>query len=315
MDLVPPEALTRAIREVNGYLKANYPRFEVAFHSPAFYYDNSKPMFTFRNDELIVYVRIPVVSGEHLFRVYEALSFPVPINMGNYAQKDALQIVNLPAHVAVSLTKQYYIPLVNDNWAGCYGQTIVMCKNLPYMKKVTDRTCIASLLRKDRTEINKLCLLDYLLNPDFGEMAIYLEGGEVLVVSAEKEGQLICGNLPPVPKTIENYAKIRIGCDCAFQTKGAWIPYSLRACDQWAGEYEVSYPENELLEARLNVPTWRENMTGLLPREAPIMVAANPIPTDMRTDIQRAAQGFASRVPLTDLMHKKKTQRREKADN
>ena len=37
MDLVPPEALTRAIGEVNGYLKANYPRFEVAFHSPAFY--------------------------------------------------------------------------------------------------------------------------------------------------------------------------------------------------------------------------------------------------------------------------------------
>ena len=270
MDQVPPEALTQAIREVNGYLKANYPRFEAAFHSPTFYYDNSKPMFTFKDNELIVYVRIPVVSGEHLFRVYEVLSFPVPINMGNHAQKDALQIVNLPAHVAVSLTKQYYIPLVNVNWAGCYGQTIMMCKDLPYMKKVTDRTCIASLLRKERTEIVKLCLLDYLLNPDFGEMAIYLEGGEVLVVSAEKEGQLICGNLPPVPKTIENYAKIRIGCDCAFQTKGAWIPYSIRACDQWAGEYEVSYPGNELLEARLNVPTWRENMTGLLPIGKPL---------------------------------------------
>ena len=61
-------------------------------------------------------------------------------------QKDALQIVNLPAHVAVSLTRQYYIPLVNVNWAGCYRKTIVMCKDLPYMKKVTDRTCIALLL-------------------------------------------------------------------------------------------------------------------------------------------------------------------------
>ena len=225
--------------------------------------------------------------------------------MGNNAQKDALQIVNLPAHVAVSLTKQYYIPLVNVNWAGCYGQTIVMCKDLTYMKKVTDRTCIASLLRKERSEIVKLCLLDYLLNPNFGEMAIYLKGGEVLVVSAEKEGQLICGNLTPVPKIIENYARTKIGCDRAFQTKGAWIPYILRACDQWTGECEVSYPGNKLLEARLNVPTWRENMTGLLPREAPIMIAADPIPTDMRTDIQHAAKGFEARVPLTDLMHKK----------
>ena len=146
MDLVPPEGLTQAIRQVNGYLKANYPRFKATFNSPAFYYDNSKPMFTFKDDELIVYVRIPVVSGEHLFRVYEVLSFPVPINMENHAQKDALQIVDLPVHVAVSLTKQYYIPLVNVNWAGCYGQTIVMCKDLPYVKKVTDRTCIASLV-------------------------------------------------------------------------------------------------------------------------------------------------------------------------
>ena len=191
----------------------------------------------------------------------------MPINMGNNAQKDAFQIVNLPSHVALSLTKQYYIPLVNVNWAGCYRQTIGMCKDLPYMKKVTDRTCIASLLRKDRSKIVKLYLLDYLLNPDFGEMAIYLEGGEVLVVSAVKEGQLICGNLPPVPKIIENYARTKIGCDCAFQTKGAWIPYSLRACDQWTGEYEMSYPGNELLEARLNIPTWRENMTGLLPTQ------------------------------------------------
>ena len=122
--------------------------------------------------------------------------------MGNDAQKDALQIVDLPAHVAVSLTRQYYIPLVNVNWAGCYGQTIVMCKDLPYMKKVSDRTCMASLLRKDQSEMLKLCLLEYLLNPDFGEMAIYLEG-EVLVVSAEKEGQLIGGRLPPVQKQIE----------------------------------------------------------------------------------------------------------------
>ena len=130
----------------------------------------------------------------------------------------------------------------------------------------------------------------------------------MLVVSAEKEGQLICGNLPPVPKVIENYAWIKIGCDCAFQTKGAWIPYSLRACDWWAGEYQVSFPRNELLEARLNIPTWRENMTGLLPREVTIMIAADPIPKD----IQWAAQGFAPRVLLTDLMHKIEPNKEEK---
>ena len=53
-------------------------------------------------------------------------------------------------------------------------------------------------------------------------------------------------------------------------------------------------------------------MTGLLPREATIMIAADPIPKDMRTDIQWAAQGFAPRVPLTDLMHKIERHKEEK---
>ena len=230
MDLVPPGAIKQALLDVDAYLKTTYPRFRAAFDSPAFYFDKRKPMLTYCDDQLTVYVRIPVVS------VYEVLSFPVPMNMGAETPKDALQIVGLPAHVAVSLTRRYYIPLVNVNWAGCYGQTIVMCKDLPYMKKVDHRTCIAALLRQDKAEIAKRCVLDCLLNPDFGEMAIYLNGGDVLVVSAEKEGQLICGNLPAVQKQIENHAKIRIGWDCAFWTKGAWIPYSLRACHVWPSQ-------------------------------------------------------------------------------
>ena len=56
-------------------------------------------------------------------------------------------------------------------------------------------------------------------------------------------------------------------------------------------------------------------MTGLLPREAPMIISADPIPTDMRTDIQPAVQGFTASVPLTDSMHKIKRQKRQKADN
>ena len=139
-------------------------------------------------------------------------------------QKDALQIIGLPAHVAVSLTRRYYIPLVNMNWAGCYGQTIVMCKDLPYMKKVDDRTCIAALLRRDGAEIAKRCILDDLLNPDFGEMAIYLNGGEVLVISTQKEGQLICSNLPLVQNQKSAYKTFTLGVTAPSRQKERGSP-------------------------------------------------------------------------------------------
>ena len=44
MDLVPPEAIMNPMDDVNAHLKASYPLFNIAFDSPAFYYDNSKPI-------------------------------------------------------------------------------------------------------------------------------------------------------------------------------------------------------------------------------------------------------------------------------
>ena len=52
MDLVPPGVIKQALGEVDAYLKATYPRLRAAFSSPSFYYDNSKTMFTYRNNQL-----------------------------------------------------------------------------------------------------------------------------------------------------------------------------------------------------------------------------------------------------------------------
>ena len=280
IDLVPPALIKTAITEVTAYLKREHPRFTVAFESVAFYYDNSKPLFIREEEAVVVFVRMPIVSEEHLFRIYEILTFPVSIVVPGRYKKDALQITGLPQQVALSLSQRYYIPMHFMNWAGCYGETILMCKDIPYMKKVSDDTCMGALLRKDQGGVTRKCDLDYLLNPDFGEMAIYLDDGHVLIVSAETEGQLICGNKPPVKTRIENYAKLAIGCDCAFQTVGAWIPYSLRACQSKAGGAEVVYPDNSLLKARMHVKTWRQNITE--GGEVTIEVPEDPFPPDLR---------------------------------
>ena len=151
MDLVPREYVSNAVGEVNRNLQRTYSRFHVAFTNPSFYYENSQPLSTYDKlkKELTVYVRIPVVADEHLFRIYEVLTFPVPIAVQGRTQKDVLQIVNLPTSVAMSMSQNYYVPLASSSWSGCYGQYITLCKDLPYMKKITDKTCTAALLRRD----------------------------------------------------------------------------------------------------------------------------------------------------------------------
>ena len=95
MDLVPREYVSNDVGEMNRYLQQTYSRFHVAFTNPSFYYENSQPLFTYDKlkKELTVYVRIPVVADERLFRIYEVLTFPVPIAVQGRTQKDALQIV------------------------------------------------------------------------------------------------------------------------------------------------------------------------------------------------------------------------------
>ena len=111
IDLVPPTLIKTAITEVTAYLKREHPCFTVAFESAAFYYDNSKPLFIREEEAVVVFVRMPIVSEEHLFRIYEILTFPVPIVVPGQYKKDALQITGLPQQVALSLSQRYYIPM------------------------------------------------------------------------------------------------------------------------------------------------------------------------------------------------------------
>ena len=137
MDLILREYLRNAVSEVNKYLQQTYSRFHVAFVNPSFYYENSQPLFNYDNlkRELTVYVRVPVVADEHLFRIYGVLTFPVHIMVQGREKKDALQIINLPKSLAMSMSRQYYVPLTSSSWSGYYGQSITLCKDLPYMKK------------------------------------------------------------------------------------------------------------------------------------------------------------------------------------
>ena len=79
----------------------------------------------------------------------------------------------------------------------------------------------------------------------------------------------------------------------AFQTKGAWIPYSLRNCDSLITEYTVEYPSSGLLEARLHVKIWQDEEM-----EAPMSLNSDPLPPTLRSKLKEAAEGYSYRTVL-----------------
>ena len=135
-------------------------------------------------------------------------------------------------------------------------------------------------------------------------MAVYLDDGDVLVVSADTKGQMICQNQPALEVTLENYARVQVVCDCAFQTKGSWIPYSLRNCDRQTRVTKVRYPHNDLLNVKMNTEGWELNVTEIIQLEAPTVLENDPIPDQIRQDLLKIEGDLKTRILMHALVRK-----------
>ena len=247
--LISPNAVQEGIRNTNNYLKEHYPRFRVAFTNPNYYYENSYVEIYREGGKVMIALGIAVVSEQHLYCTYQVRTIPLPVRVEG-KEADGAVMTGLPAEIALSMNGRYYITEPEVNWARCHGHTITICPDIPHMRKVSETGCVAALIRNDRTAVQDSCEVDYIIKPNFPALAIPLEKGKTLVSGPEIEGQLLCKSNPPVVIVIHHFAIITIGCDCAFMTAGAWMPYSLRGCDSVEMVNNVSYVVNDLLKTK-----------------------------------------------------------------
>ena len=301
--LISPLDIERAVLEAGRYLRKRLPRFSVAFRDSAYYYENSFVTCSRTNDTLLVSMTIPVVSDEHLFTIYRVLSFPVPVRVFNTSTVDATLITDLPTEVAISFNAQYLIPQPVVDWGLCYGDTITVCPDIPLMGKTTDRTCIAALLRNDTNDIRALCRMDYIVNPVFPSMAVDLGRSRVLVVGRASQGHVLCGNKPPVPATIFMYAVVVLGCECAFKTTDAWIPYRISDCGQERLQSAVVFVKNNMITGLLDRGGWRRSpLQGRLVEQLRVHPVPTMLHTSMVTKARRSNSSF--HIDLSRLVHK-----------
>ena len=281
--LVSPSALRRAIENTGNYLKETYPRYKVAFQDPEFYYENSRVECTRIGNVITIHLNIPVVSGEHLFDVFEVVTLTVPVRVAG-RPTDGTKLRGLPKDVAISRSGQYYIAGPVLNWARCIGERIALCPDVPHMRKVSEQVCMAALIRNDRSGIAKHCEVDYIVKPVFADLSIYLGAGTLLVSSQSTEGTVLCKSHPPVRVVVHHYSMIHLPCDCGFTTAGSWIPYSLRGCKDEHQSNNISYPSNDLLKLNLDREKWAQTILNGKPIE---ILEHDPLPALLRDKHRR----------------------------
>ena len=196
-------------------------------------------------------------------------------------------IDHLPEDIAISSNGHYYIEAPVVNWGSCHGDTIAMCPDVPHMRKVTERGCVAAIIRDDRAVMQSTCEIRYVIKPKFPSLAISLGNGDILISGPEMEGQLLCGSQPPAVVAINHFSVITLGCDCAFLTAGSWLPYSLRGCGSHLLRSNVTFVRNELLDLGMRNPSWTINMVK--GREVN-MLKFDPLPKIVRRRLEHKAK-------------------------
>ena len=107
--IVSPVVTNESFGELGERSLKEYPRFHIAFKSPAFYYNNLRPHF--RIGDLIVFLKIPITSDSHLFRACEIRAPQVPGHLISEISCTGTVTDNAPCEIAVSLDYNTTFPL------------------------------------------------------------------------------------------------------------------------------------------------------------------------------------------------------------
>ena len=243
--LVPPSAITRALQGLSGRLRRKYPRFQISFFAPGYYYETSEPRFLMGRDQMLIYLPVPIATDTHLFRVYQTETFFLPIHYKNSTQTDATILVDLPEQVAISLDNRFYFPIEQNRLQACVGHRMLQCPHFSFVQSLTAHTCIAALILNSREEISKLCKPKYVVSPNYQEYATHINDSTLLVISNSKRAEIICDNDPPKSIAIHHHALITLPCNCALKTEYFWSSYSLRNCERQSDTLSVTFPFND----------------------------------------------------------------------
>ena len=307
--LIRPEDLMNTIEVTNKYLRNKYPRYRVAFADSGFYYENVRAICYKDKNEIVIRISIPIVSGEHIFSVYQIRTYPVPVRVAG-KKADGTIINNIPTEVAISRNGLYYITTPVVNWARCRGESVATCPDVPHMRKVTEDSCMAGLIRNDLPVIKRVCDIRYIIRPEFPPMAIALTNGRMLITGPEIRGQLMCGSLPPQVITIHHAGIVKMPCDCAFMSAGSWINYSLRGCGTKLTRAVVGFVINDLLDMGTAKQEWtKAELNG-----SPIKVLTeDPLEKSTRYRLEKRAEkaNESISVRLRQLAREEKTGRLE----
>ena len=122
--ILQPELLKRTISNIQKLLNSKYPGFHVS-HTPIKQpYTSNQFLLARQNNTLFMTIKLPISAQKDALKLFDVLSFPVPINT---TSEHATQLLSLPSHFAISANHEFYTTLSESEINKCTGDKHMYC--------------------------------------------------------------------------------------------------------------------------------------------------------------------------------------------
>ena len=235
--LIPVSALNATLNQVQMALHKNYPEFHIANTKLDYYYDTLNVAIGRTGNTLVATISIPITSSSNMFKVYEVLSFPVPLNQST---THASQLLNTAPYFAVS--SNHFIEISRFMYSQCAGDKFKHCSIILGQQNFNNPTCLSAIFYKLPSLVKQLCDFRF-LHSGLQQFILELEPGKVLLSSVPSVN-IQCANKAAITEKGCTYCVFEIPCHCTVKTGIFELPARINNCHFVQSQITKLYPVN-----------------------------------------------------------------------
>ena len=239
--ILPPELIQTTINDIQKLLNSKYPEFYVAHTQVDQIYKSDKSLYARQNNSLFITIKLPISAHKHNLKLYDIMSFPVPINS---TSTQATQLLDLPNHFVISADQQFYTMLKNTELNKCSGNSPIHCFFNKALIPITTESCILALFTNSKEKVHALCDFRFLhdaIKPSIHELgvsSVVVYRSPILSMECAKQHKMVKGC---------DYCIFALPCRCSLITEKFFFPPRLTSCHTQTNNTTKLHPFNLVL--------------------------------------------------------------------
>ena len=232
-DLVPISTLQNVLNTISDKLGRKYPDLQLAYSDISQYYKMSRIHISRDQNLLYIHMQIPLRSVDSLFVLYKSTVYPLPVSQhhSNVSHTNAMTLVSgVAKYLAVSQDKSFYIELTDSDLNSCIGDDFLQCATPKALMRSSFQSCTSALFFNQLGIAYDKCDLLYNQNASITPNIVYLEKGNILIISKPMQLTLSCFRQAPQVIPHNGFSKFQLSCGCTLSAISFVLSSNLNDC-------------------------------------------------------------------------------------